>query len=293
MSPRLIALSDFGICDKELAEGNRQRMDGIGRANVASATQVGEAGPQIIDTGNGSHASGAALPYHARPELLPRSSEPLVPALSRRKRAFDLVIALALALLLAPVMTLIALLVRLDSPGPVFFQCRRVGFGGRGFRMLKFRKMHHDAAGAELTTHADHRFTRAGRWLAKLKADELPQLWHVVRGDMSLVGPRPESPDFADHFAQDYAQITRVRPGIVGLSQLAFAEESRILDAGDPVGHYLEDILPQKLAMDRLYAERWSMRLDVRIVLWTVAAVILRRQIAVDRETGRMGLRKR
>jgi lipopolysaccharide/colanic/teichoic acid biosynthesis glycosyltransferase len=223
----------------------------------------------------------------------PRPDEPLVPARSRTKRAFDLVIALSLALLLAPVMAMIALLVRLDSPGPVFFGCRRVGFGGRVFRMLKFRKMHHDASGAELTTHADHRFTRAGRWLAKLKADELPQLWHVVRGDMSLVGPRPESPDFATHFPHDYAEITRLRPGIVGLSQLAFADESRILDSGDPVSHYLERILPQKLSLDRLYAERWSLWLDVRIILWTVAAVILRRPVAVDRQTGKMGLRKR
>jgi lipopolysaccharide/colanic/teichoic acid biosynthesis glycosyltransferase len=110
---------------------------------------------------------------------------------------------------------------------------------------------------------------------------------------MSLVGPRPESPDFVDHFPDDFAEVTRVRPGIVGLSQLAFAEESRILDSGDPVGHYVGRILPQKLSMDRLYAERWSLRLDLQIVFWSVAAVLLRRPVAVDRETGEMGLRKR
>jgi lipopolysaccharide/colanic/teichoic acid biosynthesis glycosyltransferase len=267
-------------------------MDGVGRANVVSATQVREAGPHIIGTGLSAPAPGAAHPG-VRPERERRSPEPLVPALSRSKRAFDLVIAVSLALLLAPAMTMIAILVRIDSPGPVFFQCRRVGFGGRVFSMLKFRKMHQEASGAELTTHADDRFTRAGRWLAKLKADELPQLWHVIRGDMSLVGPRPESPHLAGHYANDHAEVTRVRPGIVGLSQLAFAEESRILDTGDPVGHYLESIFPQKLALDRLYAERWTLWLDIRIVLWTAAAVILRRPVAVDRATGRMGLRKR
>jgi lipopolysaccharide/colanic/teichoic acid biosynthesis glycosyltransferase len=222
-----------------------------------------------------------------------RELEPLLPAISRRKRAFDVVVALSLSLALAPLMAMIALLVRIDSPGPVFFGCRRIGFGGRVFTMLKFRKMHDDASGAELTTHTDHRFTRAGRWLAKLKADELPQLWHVVRGDMSLVGPRPESPELARHFEADFADIARIRPGIVGLSQLAFAEESRILDTGDPVGHYLEDILPQKLSLDRLYAEGWTFGLDARIVFWTIAAVLLRRPVAVNRETGRMGLRKR
>jgi lipopolysaccharide/colanic/teichoic acid biosynthesis glycosyltransferase len=222
-----------------------------------------------------------------------RTGEPLVPAVSLRKRTFDLVISLTLAIVLAPILAMIAVLVRIDSAGPVLFGCERVGFGGRVFRMLKFRKMHNLASGAQLTTHADHRFTRAGRWLAKLKADELPQLWNVVRGEMSLVGPRPESPDFVDHYPDDFAEITRVRPGIVGLSQLAFAEESRILDSGDPVGHYVGQILPQKLSMDRLYAERWSLWLDLRIVFWTVAAVLLRRPVAVDRESGRMGLRKR
>ena len=220
-------------------------------------------------------------------------AEPLVPASSLRKRAFDLVVASALAVALAPVIALIALLVRLDSPGPVFFQCNRVGFGGRAFSMLKFRKMHHLASGAQLTVYADHRFTRAGRWLAQLKADELPQLWNVVRGEMSLVGPRPESPHFVGHYPDDFAEITRVKPGILGLSQLAFVEESQILDANDPVGHYLGQILPQKMSLDRLYAERWSFWLDARIVLWTVAAVILRRPVAVDRDTGRMGLRRR
>jgi lipopolysaccharide/colanic/teichoic acid biosynthesis glycosyltransferase len=241
----------------------------------------------------GQPESELELARFGRARRSPRAGEPLIPAVSLRKRTFDLVISLALAIVLAPILAMIAVLVRIDSTGPVLFGCERVGFGGRVFRMLKFRKMHHLASGAQLTTHADHRFTRAGRWLAKLKADELPQLWNVVRGEMSLVGPRPESPDFVDHFPDDFAEVTRVRPGIVGLSQLAFAEESRILDSGDPVGHYVGRILPQKLSMDRLYAERWSLRLDLQIVFWSVAAVLLRRPVAVDRETGEMGLRKR
>ena len=219
--------------------------------------------------------------------------EPLVPARSRTKRTFDMAVAVSLGILLLPALVLLALLVRVDSPGPVLYRCRRVGFGGRTFEMLKFRKMHHDASGAHLTAHADQRFTRAGKWLTRLKADELPQLWNVIRGDMSIVGPRPESRFFTDSFPQEFDQITRVRPGIVGPSQLAFAEESRILDPHDPTSHYLGRILPQKIELDRMYAERWSFMTDIRVLFWTCAAVLLRRPVAVNRQTGEMGLRRR
>jgi lipopolysaccharide/colanic/teichoic acid biosynthesis glycosyltransferase len=110
---------------------------------------------------------------------------------------------------------------------------------------------------------------------------------------MSLVGPRPESYDFVAHYPDAYAEITQVRPGLMGLSQLAFAGESAILDPKDPLDHYVESILPQKVMLDRLYAARWSLWLDVRIVLWTVVAVVFNRPVAVDRSTGRMNLRRR
>jgi lipopolysaccharide/colanic/teichoic acid biosynthesis glycosyltransferase len=216
-----------------------------------------------------------------------------MPARSRLKRTFDVVVAAVLALLLAPLLVLLAVLVRVESSGPILYRCRRVGFEGETFEMLKFRKMHHRAEGSELTMHTDDRFTRVGKWLARLKADELPQLWNIVKGEMSLVGPRPESPAFAARFPQEFDQITRVRPGIVGLSQLAFAEESRILDPDEPVAHYVGSILPQKIALDRMYAERWRFAVDMRVVVWTGAAVVLRRPVAVDRETGRMRLRRR
>jgi lipopolysaccharide/colanic/teichoic acid biosynthesis glycosyltransferase len=219
--------------------------------------------------------------------------EPLPPARSVQKRAFELVVSLAMAVALMPLMALVVVLVRLDSPGPIFFRSRRVGYRGQPLEMVKFRKMHDDATGVQLTTHGDERFTRAGRWLARMKLDELPQLWHVVRGDMSLIGPRPESPDFVGHHPHEYQDITRVKPGIMGLSQLAFAGESAILDPNDPESHYVGGILPQKVALDRMYAERWSFWLDVRIALWTVVAIVFRRDVAVDRATAQMSLRKR
>jgi lipopolysaccharide/colanic/teichoic acid biosynthesis glycosyltransferase len=181
----------------------------------------------------------------------------------------------------------------IDSPGPVFFRCERVGFQGRRLRMLKFRKMHPNATGGLLTVANDTRLTRVGTWLVRLKLDELPQLWHVLRGDMSLVGPRPEAPDFVLRFDAEYEQILRVRPGITGFTQLAFAREGRILDPRDPGGHYLRALLPQKVMLDRLYADRPSLRRDVAILIATLATVALRVPIAVDRTSGALSLRLR
>lgn len=160
-------------------------------------------------------------------------------------------------------------------------------------RMLKLRKMHHNASGAPLTASEDERFTRVGRLLARTKIDEIPQLWHVLNGEMSLIGPRPEDPDFVAERLDDYAEILRVRPGVTGLSQIAFAEESAILCKVDPLGHYRSRIFPQKIRLDRMYAARPTLRRDVSILFWTVAAVLLRRQVAVHRESGRMNLRRR
>jgi lipopolysaccharide/colanic/teichoic acid biosynthesis glycosyltransferase len=209
------------------------------------------------------------------------------------KRLADILVSGLLLALLAIPIAVIVVLIRLDSPGPGFYRVRRIGFRGREFKMLKFRKMHDDAAGPALTTKGDDRFTRLGHFLAKSKLDEIPQLWNVLKGQMSLVGPRPEDPGFVEELREDYDAILEVRPGITGLSQLAFAKESEILDPEDSVGHYLSTILPQKVRMDQLYAEHRSLAMDARILFWTVAAVLFRRSVAVHRETGRMNVRRR
>jgi lipopolysaccharide/colanic/teichoic acid biosynthesis glycosyltransferase len=198
-----------------------------------------------------------------------------------------------LLLLLALPIALLALAIRLDSPGPSLYRCRRIGFRGREFSMLKFRKMHDDAAGPALTAKGDERFTRLGRFLAETKLDELPQLWNVLKGEMSLVGPRPEDPGFVTEQADAYAQILQVRPGVTGLCQLAFAKESEILDPDDALRHYLASILPQKVGMDVLYAQRRSLQMDFQIIFWTVAAVLLKRPVAVHRDSGQMNVRRR
>jgi lipopolysaccharide/colanic/teichoic acid biosynthesis glycosyltransferase len=139
------------------------------------------------------------------------------------KRAVDVVVAASALVVLAIPLVVIGVLVVLDSRGPVFYRAERVGYQGRRLRMLKFRKMHADAKGGALTTAEDERLTRLGRWLARTHLDELPQLWHVLTGEMSLVGPRPESPTFVALFPEDYEVILQVRPGLTGYTQVAFA----------------------------------------------------------------------
>jgi lipopolysaccharide/colanic/teichoic acid biosynthesis glycosyltransferase len=210
------------------------------------------------------------------------------------KRALDIALAGALLLVLLPVIVALAILVRLDSRGPVFYRCDRVGLRGRPFRMLKFRKMVSDAHGLPLTLASDDRFTRIGRFLARYKFDELPQLWNVLVGQMSIVGPRPETSEFVERYPGEfYGAILRVRPGIVGLSQIAFADESAVLDVADPVGHYVRRILPQKIALDAMYARELSIGRDMAIFFWALVTVLLRKPVAVHRETAAMNLRRR
>jgi lipopolysaccharide/colanic/teichoic acid biosynthesis glycosyltransferase len=209
------------------------------------------------------------------------------------KRMIDVAISAMMLLVLAPLFGLIAVLISLDSKGPVLFACDRVGYHWRPLRMLKFRKMFDNARGSALTLSDDERFTGVGAWLARHKLDELPQFWHVLRGEMSLVGPRPEAQVFVSLFAAEYDRILAIRPGIFGLSQLAFAREGQVLDRREPAAHYANGILPQKVALDCLYLERQGVALDVGILLWSVVAIVLGREVAVHRVSGRLSLRRR
>jgi lipopolysaccharide/colanic/teichoic acid biosynthesis glycosyltransferase len=159
--------------------------------------------------------------------------------------------------------------------------------------MLKYRKMRITADGLALTATDDERFTRLGAFLARSKLDELPQLWNVLMGSMSLVGPRPEDPIFVTLRRSDYDRILQVRPGITGLCQLAFPHESEILDSQDPIGDYVNRLFPLKTGIDRLYVLRRSTPMDLRIMAWTTIALVLRVEVAVNRATGRLTLRRR
>jgi lipopolysaccharide/colanic/teichoic acid biosynthesis glycosyltransferase len=209
------------------------------------------------------------------------------------KRLLDAVGALALLLLTSPIFALLVVAVKVESRGSAFYNGRRVGRDGREIGVLKFRKMYEGAAGPALTAAEDDRFTRIGRFLARTKLDELPQLINVFKGDMSLVGPRPEDPKFVELRRDDFATILTVRPGMTGLSQLAFAKESELLDPARRFEDYVDRFLPQKIALDRAYVARRTLALDLKILAWTAAAVIFRKDVAVNRETAALTVRRR
>jgi lipopolysaccharide/colanic/teichoic acid biosynthesis glycosyltransferase len=209
------------------------------------------------------------------------------------KRLLDAVVAGVVLVLLSVFIAIIALAIKLESRGPVLYRARRVGLGGRELRMLKFRRMRLDSAGPVLTGPDDQRLTRIGRFLGRTKLDEIPQLWNVLTGSMSLVGPRPQDPSFVALRKDDYERILRVKPGVTGLYQLAFARESELLNRGDHVADYVRRLLPLKTRFDLLYVAHQSVLMDLRILAWTAITVLFRKEVAVNRSTGRLSLRRR
>lgn len=196
------------------------------------------------------------------------------------KRLFDLFGAGLGLLVLGPALLLIALAVKLDSPGPVFFRQERVGRHGRLFHIHKFRTMRHEPAGQglQITVGADRRITRVGRFLRASKLDELAQLIDVWQGTMSLVGPRPEVPRYVAHYpAALRDKILSVRPGITDIASIEYRDESAVLArAPDPEHAYIHEVLPHKLALAAAYVDQASVWLDVRLICRTVLAIARR-----------------
>ncbi len=193
------------------------------------------------------------------------------------KRAFDLLLATLGLLLLAPLLLAVALAVKLDSPGPVFFRQQRVGRGGRLFLIHKFRSMRPDApaSGPAVTVGLDPRITRLGHALRHWRLDELPQLIDVLQGHMSLVGPRPEVPRFVAHYPEALRRrVLAVRPGITDPAALDFIDETDMLaGSADPEATYIESILPRKLALQAEYADAATLGSDLRVILRTLQRV--------------------
>lgn len=193
------------------------------------------------------------------------------------KRLFDIAASLAGLALLSPFLLLIALWVKLDSPGPVFFRQVRVGRGGVLFRIHKFRTMQENSERhGQLTVGADARVTGAGHFLRKSKLDELPQLIDVLVGDMSVVGPRPEVPKYVAHYPDEVkALVLSVRPGITDWASISMIDENQILGAAaDPERAYIDEVLPQKLAHYVRYAQGYSLLGDLRIILATLHKIV-------------------
>jgi lipopolysaccharide/colanic/teichoic acid biosynthesis glycosyltransferase len=196
--------------------------------------------------------------------------------MTRSKRALDLVSATMGLAVLSPALLLIALLVKAGDRGPVLFRQVRIGKDGRPFEMLKFRTMRvmAEREGGPLTMGADRRITPVGMWLRKFKLDELPQLWNVVRGEMSLVGPRPEVPDFVDLYTPDQRRVLELMPGITDPASIRFADEAALLGAEpDPHRAYVDIIMPEKIHINLEYAARANLRADVTQILKTLSCL--------------------
>jgi lipopolysaccharide/colanic/teichoic acid biosynthesis glycosyltransferase len=196
------------------------------------------------------------------------------------KRAFDLLLAGLGLVLLAPLLAAIAVAIRVDSAGPVFYRQQRVGRHGVPFRIHKFRTMAHDplGGGAQITVGADPRITRVGGFLRRHKLDELAQLIDVVQGTMSLVGPRPELPRYVALYPGPLREkVLSVRPGITDLASIAFADESeQLARAADPEREYVQVVMPQKLALAATYADAPSMAQDIAILWRTLRRLMAR-----------------
>jgi lipopolysaccharide/colanic/teichoic acid biosynthesis glycosyltransferase len=190
------------------------------------------------------------------------------------KRGFDIVASGVALVVLLPLMLVLAILVRLDSPGPSLFRQTRVGKSFREFQLLKFRSMRNGNCGTEVTCGQDARITRVGAFLRAFKLDELPQLWNVFCGDMSLVGPRPEVPMFVARFRMDYQEILSVRPGITDPASIRYRSEAEILGSTpDPMNYYTNVILPDKIEISRAYVRSANFWKDIALIFQTIAVL--------------------
>jgi lipopolysaccharide/colanic/teichoic acid biosynthesis glycosyltransferase len=195
-------------------------------------------------------------------------------------RAFDLIVAFLGLVALLPALAVIALVIRLEGSGPIFFRQERIGRGGRPFRIWKFRTMIVGAeqSGRLLTVGEDRRITRSGIWLRRWKLDELPQLVNVLLGEMSFVGPRPEVPRYVALYTKEQAKVLDLRPGITDVASITYRNESELLKGQeDPEAFYVEQILPDKIRMNLAYAAQSTTWRNIKVILATLGLLEARR----------------
>lgn len=213
----------------------------------------------IVGSVKSSHILGAPLI-----EIFPSIMKPWEQV---AKRGIDIGASAFSLVILSPLYLFLATLIKLDSPGPIFFRQERIGKGGKPFKIIKFRSMHVNAekAGPALSSDHDPRITKTGKWLRKLRFDELPQFWNVLRGDMSLVGPRPERQFFIDQIvkvAPHYRHLHKVKPGITSWGQVKYGYASNVAE------------MVERLKFDILYIENMSLALDLKIILYTIIVIV-------------------
>jgi lipopolysaccharide/colanic/teichoic acid biosynthesis glycosyltransferase len=191
------------------------------------------------------------------------------------KRVFDAAVAAVGLIVLSPLFALLAIWIKLDSPGPVFYRGERVGKDGRLFHIFKFRSMLEDAAqiGPGITAEGDLRVTKAGRFLRRAKLDEIPQLINVLRGEMSLVGPRPEDRRYVALYTPEQRRVLSVRPGITSPASVEYRDEEAMLSHGHLNDLYTRVVMPQKLEMDLAYIDHMDFWSDLQVIAMTIRAV--------------------
>ena len=194
------------------------------------------------------------------------------------KRLFDILFSLIFLVLLSPLFLIIALGVKISSKGEVIYRQKRLGRNGRLFTLYKFRSMvtGADREGSHLTGQNDRRITRFGRILRKTKLDELPQLFNVLKGDMSIVGPRPEVEDFKEHYTGDFSRILDIRPGITDYASIYYIEEEKILPDQERDKFYIEKILPNKMKIQLEYVEKQSLFYDIKVIFLTLISLLFK-----------------
>lgn len=195
------------------------------------------------------------------------------------KRLFDIVVSLSMLIFSFPLYVLAAISVKLDSKGPVHHKAVRIGKKGERFTLYKFRTMVINAAqtGPGITSSEDPRITRVGRFLRKTKLDEIPQLWNVLKGDMSIIGPRPEDPKYVRHYTDEQLRVLSVRPGLSGPAAIRYRNEERMLaqNSGNLEEYYLRNILPDKLNLDLNYIDTHSIWGDLVLCLKTAKTIFV------------------
>ena len=194
------------------------------------------------------------------------------------KRIFDLSVSVILLVLFSPFYLLIALLIKLDSFGPVHYKALRVGKNGRLFKLFKFRtmKVNSSSSGPAITQKTDPRITRVGKILREIKVDEIPQLWNVIRGDMSLVGPRPEDPRYVEKYDEEQRKVLLVKPGLSSPASIEYRHEEKLLSTqvDNLEEYYVHQVMPKKLKIDLDYVENQSLIRDVAICFKTAYTII-------------------
>lgn len=193
------------------------------------------------------------------------------------KRLFDIVASGLGLIALSPLFAVLAVWIKTDSKGPVFYRQTRVGKNGKDFRLYKFRSMRPDSDKLGLITVGGHdpRVTKSGYYIRKYKLDEFPQLINVFKGDMSLVGPRPEVRKYVDMYTPEQMKVLAVRPGITSLASIRYRNENEILaEAADPDRTYIEKVMPDKLAIDLEYVDKANLLNDIRLIFSTFKEIV-------------------